>query len=100
MVIVHVGLDRGTKKSLLVECFESLPLYFGIVSSRKDYFTLTVVSCNLQNPLGARTDWNAWMTQAGRNDYQQLETVYLSSGTLDKIVFFTMCATVHKVYVG
>ena len=27
------------------------------------------------------------MTQAGKNDYQQLETVYLSSGTLDKIVF-------------
>ena len=53
MVIVHVGLDRGTKKSLLVECFESLPFYFGIVSSRKDYFTLTVVSCDLQNRLGA-----------------------------------------------
>ena len=52
MVIVHVGLDRGTKKSLLVESFESLPVYFGIVSSRKDYFKLTVVSCDLQNPLG------------------------------------------------
>ena len=26
-----VGLDRGTKKSLLVESFESLPVYFGIV---------------------------------------------------------------------
>ena len=46
------GLDRSTKKSLLVESFESLPVYFGIVSSRKDYFTLTVVSCDLQNPLG------------------------------------------------
>ena len=53
VVIVHVGLDRGTKKSLLVESFESLPVYFEIVSSRKDYFTLTVVSCDLQNPLGA-----------------------------------------------
>ena len=53
VVIVHVGLDRGTKKSLLVESFESLPVYFGIVSSRKDYFTLTVVSCDLHNPLGA-----------------------------------------------
>ena len=53
VVIVHVGLDRGTKKSLLVESFESLPVYFGIVSSRKDYFTLTVVSYDLQNPLGA-----------------------------------------------
>ena len=53
MVIVHVGLDRGTKKSLLVESFESLPVYFGIVSSRKDYFTLTVVSCDLYNPLGS-----------------------------------------------
>ena len=52
VVIVHVGLDRGTKKSLLVESFESLPVYYGIVSSRKDYFTLTVVSCDLQNPLG------------------------------------------------
>ena len=52
MVIVHVGLD-STIKSLLVESFESLPVYFGIVSSRKDYFTLTVVSCDLQNPLGA-----------------------------------------------
>ena len=52
VVIVHVDLDRGTKKSLLVESFESLPVYFGIVSSRKDYFTLTV-SCDLQNPLGA-----------------------------------------------
>ena len=48
MVIVHVGLDRGTKKSLLVESFESLPVYFGIVSSRKDYFTLTVVSCSFR----------------------------------------------------
>ena len=53
VVIVHVGLDRDTKKSLLVESFESLPVYFGIVSSRKDYFTLTVVSCDLHNPLGA-----------------------------------------------
>ena len=53
VVIAHVGLDRGTKKSLLVESFESLPVYFGIVSSRKDYFTLTVVSCDLHNPLGA-----------------------------------------------
>ena len=53
VVIVHVGLDRGTKKSLLVESFESLPVYFGIVSSRKDYFMLTVVSCDLHNPLGA-----------------------------------------------
>ena len=52
MVIVHVGLDRGTNKSLLVESFESLLVYFGIVSSRKDYFTLTVVSCDLHNPLG------------------------------------------------
>ena len=33
VVIVHVGLDRGTKKSLLVESFESLPVYFGIVTS-------------------------------------------------------------------
>ena len=38
MVIVHVSLDRGTKKALLVESFESLPVYYGIVSSRKDYF--------------------------------------------------------------
>ena len=53
MVVVHVGLDRGTKKSQLVESFKSLPVYFGIVSSRKDYFTLTVVSCDLHNPLGA-----------------------------------------------
>ena len=52
VVIVHVGLDRGTKKSLLVESFESLPVYFRIVSSRKDYFTLTVVSCDPHNPLG------------------------------------------------
>ena len=28
------------------------------------------------------------MTQAGKNDYQQLATVYLSSGTLDKIVLW------------
>ena len=27
-VVAHVGLDRGTKKSLLVECLEFLPLYF------------------------------------------------------------------------
>ena len=54
MVIVHVGLDRGAKKSLLVESFESLPVYFGTVSSRKEYFTLiTVVSCDLRNCLGA-----------------------------------------------
>ena len=47
------GFRQRHKKSLLVESFESLPVYFGIVSSRKDYFTLTVVSCDLQNPLGA-----------------------------------------------
>ena len=28
----NVGFDRGTKKSLLVECVEFLPLYFEIVS--------------------------------------------------------------------
>ena len=39
------------------------------------------------------------MTQAGKNDYQQLKTVYLRSGTLDKIVFFTMFCTMDKVYV-
>ena len=30
------------------------------------------------------------MTQAEKNDYQQLETVYLSPGTLDKIVFLVL----------
>ena len=40
------------------------------------------------------------MTQVGKNDYQQLESVYPSSGTLDKIIIFTVCATVNKVYVG
>ena len=35
MVMVHVGLDRGTKKSLLVECFEFLPLYFEIVDTAR-----------------------------------------------------------------
>ena len=39
------------------------------------------------------------MTQTGKNDYQQLETVYLSSGTLDKIVFYTMYCNMDKVYV-
>ena len=29
MIIVHVGLDRGTKKSPLVKSFESLPVYLG-----------------------------------------------------------------------
>ena len=51
VVIAHVGLDRH--KKVLVESCESLPVYFGIVSSRKDYFTLTIVSCDLHNPLGA-----------------------------------------------
>ena len=32
VVIVHVGLDRGRKKSLPAECFEFLPLYFEVVS--------------------------------------------------------------------
>ena len=32
VVMVHVGFDRGTKKSLLVKCVEFLPLYFEIVS--------------------------------------------------------------------
>ena len=31
VVTVHMGLDGG----LLVECFESLLLYYGIVSSKK-----------------------------------------------------------------
>ena len=35
MVMVHMGLDRGTKKSLLVECFEFLPLYFEIVDTAR-----------------------------------------------------------------
>ena len=38
------------------------------------------------------------MTQAGKNDHQQLETVYLSSGTLDKIVFFTLCIVLWIKY--
>ena len=40
------------------------------------------------------------MTQGGENDYQQLESVYPRSGTSDKIIIFTMCATVNEVYVG
>ena len=39
------------------------------------------------------------MKQPEKNDYQQLQTVFLGSGTLDKIVFFTMYATVDKVCV-
>ena len=40
------------------------------------------------------------MTQGGENDYQQLEGVCQRSGMSDKIVIFTMCATVNEVYVG
>ena len=34
--------------------------------------------------------------KAGKNDYQQLQSVYVCSGTLDKIVIFTMYATMDK----
>ena len=36
------------------------------------------------------------MIQAGKNDYQQLETVHLSSGTLDKI--FLLCVVLWIKY--
>ena len=38
------------------------------------------------------------MTQAGKNNYQQLETVYLSSGMLDKIAFFTIVLWIKYTY--
>ena len=39
------------------------------------------------------------MKQPDKDDYQQLQTVFLGSGMLDKIVFFTMYTTVDEVCV-
>ena len=55
--------------------------------------------CVVEVPLGASAERNTWMKQPEKNDYQQLHTVYLGSGTLDKIVFFTMYTTVDKACV-
>ena len=76
-----------------------LLLNLGIVLSRNECSTLGISSCALQVPPGASAERNTWMEQADKNDYRQLQTVYLSSGTLDKIVFFAMYATMDKVYI-
>ena len=44
VVMIHVGLDRGTKKFLLVECLEFLPLYFEIVQIERNTLSLQLVA--------------------------------------------------------
>ena len=96
---MHQGLDVGTKNFPPVKYFVFLLLNLGIVLSRNECSTLVIGSCVVDVLPGALTERNTWMKQPEKNDYQQLQTVFLGSGTLDKIVFFTMYTTVDEVCV-
>ena len=93
-MVMHVGLDVGTKNFPSVKFIVFLLLNLGIVLS-----TLAIGSCAVEVLPGASTERNTWIKQPERNDYQQLQTVSLGSVTLDKIVFFTIHMTVDEVCV-
>ena len=96
MVIMHQGLDVGTKNLPPVKYFVFLLLNLGIVLSRNECSTLVIGSCVVEVLPGASTERNTWMKQPEKNDYQQFFWVQVR---WTKLYFFIMYTTVDEVCV-